>query len=433
MLRVVSIAWLLATPLSAVAADTIAPGAQIGLPGLVREALQANPEVAQAEERVWMMRARVPQAGALPDPVLMSGVINEGRPVPFDTLGTAEFSEAYVGISQGFPFPGKRGLREEIAQGEADAARWGYEVTRRRMLGEVAARYYELHAARAALDLVQENLGLVDRLAGVARERFAVGQGTQQDVLEAEVELSRLEERRSLLEQQQRVVEVALARLLDRPDASFSGQLAPLVQTAIPASAEDVVAQAEQASPLLQAQRLRVEAASRRVDLARRERMPDFGVELVYHDRGRRDLDPFYGLGATVTLPVYGSRKQERAIDEAQAELRAARSALVAARADLRYAITSAHLQATTSERLLRLYGEGLLKQARLVLDSASAQYRVGKGNFATVIASWRRLLEDELTYRQQLASHETAIARLAIEVGSPSLVPPSALSEDKR
>jgi len=433
MLRVVAIAWLLATPLSAVAADSITPGAQVGLADLVREALKANPEIVQAEQRVWMMRARVPQAGALPDPVLMSGVINEGRPVPFDTFGTAEFSEAYAGISQGFPFPGKRGLREDIAQGEADAERWAYEASRRRIIGEVATHYYELHAAREAVDLVQQHLALVDRLAGVARERFAVGQGTQQDVLEAEVELSRLEERRSLLEQQRRMVEAALARLLDRSDATVSGQLAPLVRTAIPSSAEDAFAQAEQASPLLQAQRLRVEAASRRVDLSRRERLPDFGVELVYHDRGRRDLDPFYGIGATVTLPVYGSRKQERAIDEAQAELRAARGALSGARADLRYAVTSAHLQATTSERLLRLYDEGLLEQARLVLDSAMAQYRVGKGDFSTVIASWRRLLDDELAYRQQLATHETAIARLAIETGSLALLPPAPLSEEER
>lgn len=433
MLRVVSIAWLLAAPMAAVAADSIAPGAQVGLADLVREALQTNPEIVQAEQRVWLMRARVPQAGALPDPVLLSGVINEGRPVPFDTLGTAEFSEAYVGISQGFPFPGKRGLREDVAQGEADAERWAYEATRRRIIGEVAARYYELHALREALDLVQQNLGLVDRLAGAARERFAVGQDTQQDVLEAEVELSRLEERRSLLEQQQRMVEVALARLLDRPDARLSGRLAPLTRTPIPNGVEDAIDQAEQASAVLQAQRLRVEAASRRVDLARRERLPDFGLELVYHDRGRRDLDPFYGLGATVTLPVYGGRKQERAIEEAQAELRAARGALSGARAELRYAVTSAHLQATTSERLLRLYDEGLLEQARLVLDSALAQYRVGRGDFASVIASWRRLLEDELACRQQLATHETAVARLAIETGSPALVPPAPLAEGER
>ena len=89
-----------------------------------------------------------------------------------------------------------------------------------------------------------------------------------------------------------------------------------------------------------------------------------------------------------------------------------------AARAAVRYEVTDAHLLASTSDRLLRLYDEGLLKQARLALDSAIAQYQVGKVDFLTLISSWRRLLDYDLTYQEQLAEHEKAVARLAVHVG---------------
>ena len=73
---------------------------------------------------------------------------------------------------------------------------------------------------------------------------------------------------------------------------------------------------------------------------------------------------------------------------------------------------------ASTAEQLLRLYEDAILKQAQLSLDSAMAEYRVGKVDFLTLISSWRRLLDYELTYQEQLADHEKALARLEVHVG---------------
>src|SRR2546425_1076016 len=109
---------------------------ELSLPGLVREALEHNPEIQVAARTLEAKRARVGQAAALPDPMLMYGVINEGRPVPFQTLGERDFSEAYVGISQDLPFPGKRRLRKEAAQEEVEAAQSAYEGARRRGLSD---------------------------------------------------------------------------------------------------------------------------------------------------------------------------------------------------------------------------------------------------------------------------------------------------------
>jgi len=388
---------------------------ELSLAELVREALDRNPEVQMARRMVEAKRARIPQAGALPDPMLMYGVVNEGRPAPFQTLGEAGFSEVYVGVSQDIPYPGKRGLREKVAREEASAAEWAHEATRRRVVSEVVQAYYDLYAVHEALSIVERNLQLLDQLAKVAGARYAVGRAAQQDVLDAEVELSRLEERRTLLLQRQGVVEALLARLLYRTDPVPLGRPRSVVKTPLEASLEQVLTQAQEESPFLRERERFLAQAERRVDLARRERLPDLGVNFAYHNRG--ELDPWWTFGGTLTLPIYAGRKQKKAIEEAAADLGGSRNALEATRAQVRYEVTDAYLTASTADRLLRLYDEGILKQARLSLDSAMAQYEVGKVDFLTLVTSWRRLLDYDLTYHEQLAEHEKALARLAIHV----------------
>src|SRR3989449_2054581 len=407
---------LLSVPRGAVAEDL--PPSEIHLPDLVREALERNPEVQEAARMVEAKHACVPQAGALPDPVLMYGVENEGRPVPFETLGTSGFSDDYIGIAQEIRFHGKRGLREKVAGEEASAEEWGYEVIRRRIAAQVAEAYYDLYATHAALDTVDESLKLLDQLAKVARARLAVGQASQQDVLDAEVELSRLEERKSTLDRRRATTEAALQRLLLRTAPAPLGRPAAVLRTPLAAGLDDLLARADRESPVVHEAETRTSKAERTVDLARKERLPDFGMNLVYHNRA--SLDPWYTFGGTLTLPIYAGRKQEQAIQEASADLGAARSTHEAVVSEVRFEVTEAYFMASTADQLLRLYDEGILKQARLSLDSAIAQYQVGKVDFLTLVSSWRRLLDYNLAYHEQLAQHEKALARLAVHV-SPS------------
>jgi cobalt-zinc-cadmium efflux system outer membrane protein len=422
MLPFVAIALLFGLALPAAAQNDVA--SDVSLADLIQEALTRNPDVIRAQQRVEAMRARVPQAGALPDPMMMTGVVNEGRPVPFETLGTADFSEVYVGIRQDLPFPGKRGLREEVAGRDADAEAWVYESARRRLMASVAADYYDLYAAQAAREIVERNGELLKQIAELARGLLSVGKGTQQDVLDTEVERSHLIERQSLLEAREQTLEAALMRLLGRSEPLHLGRLALLTLTPLPGRLEELFTEADEASPNLREEKERIDAAALRLDLARRDLLPDMGLQLVYHNRGKRSFDPFYAVEWTIALPVYANRKQKKAIEEAAAELGAARSGSAALRAETRYAVTAAYLQASTAERLLHLYDDGLLQQGRLALDSAIAQYDVGKVDFQTVTASWRRLLEDDLLYHEQLAAHEKAVAQIAIHLRPSSLKP---------
>jgi outer membrane protein TolC len=389
----------------------------LGLQSLIEEALARNPEIQAASRQAARVKARVPQRGALPDPMLSYGVMNEGRPIPFQTLGKAGFSEVYVGILQELPYPGKRGLREEVAQEEARAAEWALESVRRRVVAQVKEAYYQLYAVDAALDIVERNRELLENLERVAAALYTVGQGIQQHVLDAQVEISRLEERISLLRQQRSVVEALLNSLLYRESGNPLGRPEPLGPEPLGYEMEQLWKMAEESSPALRERSQWVAAGERSLSLAQRELLPDLGVNFVYHNRG--GLDPYYTFGGTLSLPLYAGRKQRKAIEEASEGLLESRHTFDAARARVRYEVTEAYLSAKTAERLLSLYEEGILRQARLSLDSASAQYQVGRVDFLTVLNSWTRLLEYDVTYHEQIAEHEKALARLEPHVGT--------------
>jgi outer membrane protein, heavy metal efflux system len=428
-LKRISIALAAVVPLLAVPASAQdATTGDASLATLVKEALDRNPEIQAIGKRVAAKRARVPQAGALPDPMAMYGVMNEGKPVPFQTLGKAGFSEVYLGVSQDLPFPGKRRLREQVARDDVSVEEMGLQATQRRVASDIAQAFYELYAVQAASQVVDQHRSLLEELTKVASTRFSVGEGTQHDVLNAQVELSQVLERASLLVQRRETQGALLAALVARPQAIVPLTHAVLTVTPVP-GLDDVLGRALEASPTVRQKVAAVRQAEQRVALARRERLPDLGFNVTYHNRG--GLDPYYSYGGTVTLPIYTGRKQAKAVDEAAAELEAAQHEAEAARNQVRYEVTEAYRMAEIADRLVQLYREGILKQARLALDSAVAQYRVGRVDFLTLVSSWRRLLDSEITYHEQLAAHEKAVARISMHVDG--LVPYQPSGERER
>jgi outer membrane protein TolC len=388
----------------------------MSLPTLVSEALDRNPEVQMVGRRVEAKRARVPQAGALPDPMAMYGVINEGSPVPFQSFGKADFSEVYVGLSQDIPFPGKRGLREQVAREEVSVEELALQATRRRVASQVAEAFYELYAVQAATEVLEQNRSLLEELTKVASTRFSVGEGAQYDVLNAQVELSQVLERASMLAQRRLTQGAFLSALVYAPQAVIPEARSALTPTPLPAL-DELLGRALAASPTVLQKDAAVRQAKRRLALARREKLPDLGFSFVYHNRDGHFFRPYYSYGGTVTLPIFSGRKQGKAVEEAAAEMGAAEREADAARNQVRYEVTESYRMAETADRLSQLYREGILKQSRLALDSAIAQYRVGRVDFLTLVTSWRRVLDSEINYQEQLAAHEKAVARIAMHV----------------
>ncbi len=380
-----------ATPGDSISSVSQAPPTQLTLDWLIQEALSRNPEIRAEMREVDAKRARVPQAGALPDPIVMFGQNNEGNIIPFTTLGKFDFSEVYLGLTQEFPLFGKRGLKERVASSEADAQWWEYDFARKRVIANLKAAYY-------------------------AEALYKVGKGTQADVLRANTEISRLEERLETLAEQKGVNEAQITALLNLPPDTPLGRPAPVAKPPLPFSLEQLKVMAAQNFPLLRRDRRTIDSRAFALRLAEKEKYPDFGVTFTYHNRG--GLRDYWTIGGTAKIPLYYSRKQRRAIEEAAAEEAASRERYSNDQALLFFKLKDAYLRATTSERLTRLYGEVITPQETLTLEATTASYETGKLDFLSVVDSSIKLLNDEITYYEHLTKYLKALAELEPLIG---------------
>ena len=368
---------------------------------LVAEALAKNPDLAAARQEAAAARARVSPAGTLPDPMVIVNYENDGVS---PSLGVEPQSRLQFMAQQAIPFPGKLGLQERVAK--ADAERFATRPERVVLALEAAVRrgYAFLLESRENLRLVDEQTETWRQIEEVVRARYSAGMGTQQDVLRAQSERTRLLQQRRKDEGAEEGALVELRRLLYRPtDAPVPTErrLVPGEPIAAP-PAEEFLKKTLDVTPELKELALAKERSHLAEELARRNLRPDFVASAGYMNRGSLPL--MWSAGVGVSVPLWAGRKQRPLIVEAQSLFEAASAAEASLR---RQAL------ARTEERLIRLRqlgdesrldSEALLVQDRLALDAALASYRTGAVPFVTVLEA----LSTNFTDRRG------AVARLA-------------------
>jgi outer membrane protein TolC len=330
---------------------------------------------------------------------------------PFTVMRGDPSSVRQISASQEIPYPGKTKLRGEIAAREADAESKAVEAIQRRGAAEVKQAYLDLYFTDKSLSTLEKDHALLEKLEKVAEIRYTVGKAAQQDVLKAQVELSRLAERRTILEQMRWTLEAQLNSLRDLPVDSPVGKPAEIGHTVLPYSLDDLTAAAQASFPILKRQRALIEGNRLAVDLAKKDVRPNFSVGYSYMQRpGMPDM---YGITFSTSLPIFRRSKQDMAVAEAAADLEAARRTEANELTLLRYRVKQEFLQVGAAEQLLTLYAKAIVPQSTLALDSSVAGYETGKVDFLDLITNFTTVLDYELNYYQQLVNHEKALARL--------------------
>jgi outer membrane protein, heavy metal efflux system len=395
----------LAAPAAAQQAVPAAPDAQ--LEGLVAEALANNPDVLATAEAVAAAQQRPAQAGALPDPSVSVQYTNDGWS---PTLGTMAMTTlAFMG-SQSLPWPGKRDLRAAVAATDAAAARQQVERARLTLAAEVKRAFWGLALARETLALAAEQREVWRDAEAVARGRYGVGLGSQQDVLRAQVEITRYEQQRVEQEAAVALRAAELNRLLNRAADAPPPQTPALALRARPAELAGLWAEAEARSPELRAATVAGERERLSAELARKDFRPDLIVQAAYMNRG--GLDPMWQAGVAINLPVYRGRRRA-AVAEAEALGREAQRRLESVRAQLRYRTQERLAQLAAAEALYRLSSEALVPQARLAYEASIASYQAGRVPFLAVLEALSSLYGDRLGQLRIVAAHERIKAAL--------------------
>ena len=382
------------------------------LADLVRELEQNNPEINAARREIDMRVARIAPAGAPPDPTFSFGYMGGLLRAPFFPSSSAPGSFRQFGLSQEIPYPGKLALFSRIAATEADAGRWNYETTRRRLIAELKSAYFDHLYADRSLEILRRNQERLQQFRQIAETRFSVGQGIQQDVLKAQLEISLILERRAMLEQQRGALQAQVNGLLFRPpDSPLSSALRYDAAAAIP-GLDELRGLVQRNDPELKRDERAIDRGQQALALAKKEVLPDFGIN-VTSQKLLGDMPWMYGVDFMIKVPVFWQRKQRPMIAEAAATLESARRMRDNTLAVATAQVTGEYLAATTSKRLVDLYGDSVLPQARLALESALASYQVGRVDFLTVLTNFVTVLSYEINYEEQNARYLQALSRL--------------------
>jgi outer membrane protein TolC len=384
-------------------------GEAAGLGEYLRYAALNNPGLEAAFNRWKAALERVPQVTSLPDPRFTYKYYIEQVET---RVGPQRHS---VAASQTFPWFGKLKLRGDVALAAANAERARYEAAKLNLFYRVQDTYHELGYLGRAVAIERENRDLAKYIERVARKRYEGDVGTHHDVIRAQVELGKLEDRLSAVVELRGPITARLNAALNRPiNAELPWPARPPLEEAN-ATDEQILEWLGKASPELKA--LEHEIAKRRsaVDLAKKNYYPDITLGLTHIDTGN-GRDPAIAM-ASINLPIWYA-KYRAADREAEARLRAA----VLQRTNKENLLGSTAKMALyrfrDAGRKINLYRDTLVPKAKQSLKATQAAYSSGKASFLDLIDAQRILLEFQLSYERSLANRAQRLAEIEALVG---------------
>lgn len=403
--------------ISAAAQDASGP-AQLLPPveELVREALTKNPRIDVLLRRIEAMEERIPQAAALPDPVVGFSLLNFPIALNPVDLDREPMTQVQATWAQTFPSSGTRRWREEVARRQVAVGMGQLDAGRLSVAALVRAAVVEQAFAERVLAIAIESRQAYELFVESARTKYRVGTGGLQSVLRAQVELAALDAR---IVGYRREVTLAKARinvLLDRSYDSPLGSAGMFDLSAPPVDSTTLLRQALERNPAIAVERASIDMSEAEISLSRARLNPDYTLRFAYGYRN--DRVDFWTAGVSFNLPFWRGDKQRRAVAEKEAERRAGVARLEVRRNELSLAIGTALISINDARKQLRLYRDAIIPQARQTLEAAVVGYKSDTVDFLSMIEAEKRLFELEIAAARLVFQHEKNIVDIEAATG---------------
>jgi outer membrane protein TolC len=386
---------------------------------LIDEALAHNPELAAARAAGEAAQQRVAPAAALEDPMLEAGVLN--APLPGLNLNREDMTMRMLGVSQKLPFPGKRDLRGAVARADAASVAAATLEARNRLVRDLRVAYGELQLLAIDDRLVLRTRGALQELDAATDARFTTGQATQAEALAVQAQLAQLQLEQLRLQGQQATQQATLRRLLGRNSDEPIVAL-PATLHSLRADAATLRGESMERRPQLHGLEAMAGRDARALELAQRERYPDFDVRLSYGQRQRAPdgvaRDDMVSVTVSVNLPIWRQGRTEPRIAEARARQHQSESLLESQRQESRALLAQQLALIEQNRASAVLYGGTLLPQAQAVLDSALNAWRAGRGGISAVLEAQRALYQYERAAAEAIVAHNQALAEIDLLTG---------------
>ncbi len=410
-------------PLSALSAVMDTPKApEAATPALALEeiehiALAENPEIHVAARRVSMAEAHVPTTGKLDDPQFML----RNWQVPLSKPWDLNAAQNMLMLSQSLPGPGKRPLQTSIAQSDVNAAKDELESVRLRVRVEVRKAFFDLLLAQEEMRIHDQHVDIARQAIEAARIKYTVGRVPQQDVLKAQLAMTRLEEHMIRFERDAEVARIRMNTLLGRDPATpirVEGDFG--VGAELPAAQQLQQISLQSRPDLLEAQAVSDKSRKEQA-LASKAYVPDFSVAGGYMlmPTGNNPRNNYMFEGS-VTLPWLNRRKHDAEIHESSIKVTEQDAEVAAIRNAAFGQIDQALAEARSAQRLARMYHDSLEPQAEATLHAAVIAYENNQTDLLDLIDSQMAVIDINLAWFQSMSDFAANMSDLELAVGAP-------------
>jgi len=417
-IRLLSIS-LISVCLLVIAQPVVSAGAldanPLSLNNAIRKALNDNPNLAAINARFLAISQTPSQLGALPEPKLKFNVAN----LPLDSfaLDQTAMTQIQMGITQALPFPGKLALKSEIAQNLANASAESLQDAKLKLVQQVRHQWWQLFYLDRAIEVVKKNQIILKQFVEVAETKYSVGQGLQQDILLAQVEEYRLQDKELQLLSTRHTVQSRLNMLMGAKRTQVI-TINPNVDEVLPElnKPAEYLPMAKAARPDIKKAKSLTDAAKSKLDLAKKDYYPDFQLGAVYGWRKDRT-----GLGSvqfSMNIPWDTANRQDPAKDQRNYEWMQTKYAVTDLENRILEEIEVTVANYERAKKQLILFKDAIIPQAEQTVEAMLAGYQVNKVDFLNLLGAQITLFNYNTQYWRALSAANQYLAALDTAIG---------------
>lgn len=376
-----------------------------------------NKDLLAARYAIEIGRARLVQAGALPNPRLDLAVRSD-----FLFKNEGEYGRS-IGISQQFPIAGRLLRQKDVARVDIALAQAEVAEAERRLAGEVAADAYRLLMVDRQIQVRDELIAAEQKLAKSTRERFKAAEVSELDVNAVQLDLQRLAQERALLQSQRWSLQAALNTRLGRPATTSLMINEPLPEVDTLPVLEQLQARALSTRPDLHSALLSGDRARAEMALARAQRWEDWSVgvalsedKLVINGAPPQGTGRAIGLSLSIPLPLFN--KNQGLIAEAEASSNQAVARSEALRLGIINEVASTYAEASKLQQQLLQYQQAIFPVGQRDVQLAQKGYGQGLVTILEVMQAQRQQADLKLAYLSTLDQFLQSLVRLHTAAG---------------
>jgi len=380
-------------------------------------ALENNREIRLMTERVSLAKSGITPATSIDDPSFTYRAWGTPLLAPWNLNQTQNMFM----FSQTLPAAGKRELRYVAATQAIDIAEAELEARKLDVTARVRAAFYDLLRNEDELRLHDEQIALARQAVTAARIKYTVGRVPQQDVLKAQIAVTKLADHLAMFHQDGDLARARLNTLIGRDPASpleVAGQYA--APTTLPGLGE-LKQIALDHRPELKAIQAVTRKLETQVRLAEKNYKPDISIGAGYMlmPSGSTNRNG-YMAELSFNMPWLNRSKHDSEIREAQSQVNVQRAELSVQQAMVFQEIQEALIRANTAARLVEIYRDTLRPQAQATLRAASAAYQTDQTDFLNLIDSQNTALDVEYSYYRAIAEFDSRVVDIERAIGAP-------------